>query len=259
MKKVIAIMLSVLFAALMAVPAFAATEEKSVYVTVSNGKIAEALVKVDYKDADGDGKITIDDALRLAHDAAYKGGSAAGYGSANTDYGLSLTKLWGVENGGGYGYYVNDGMAMSLADEIKAGDHVYAFVYTDLKGWSDTYSYFDKYTATVKKGDSIELTLSKIGYDESWNTVALPLDGAELTVDGEKTGVKTDANGKATFKPGKSGTLTVSAVKDGVTLVPPVCVVEVPSNITTTVIIICAAIAVVVIIGAVVLAKSKKK
>ncbi|MBO7666544.1 MAG: hypothetical protein J6S70_03845, partial [Clostridia bacterium] len=104
-------------------------------------------------DADADGVLTISDALYAAHEAAYEGGAAAGFAAATTEYGLSLTKLWGVENGGSYGYFVNDNSAMSLADPLSDGDEVVAFIYT-AADWSDAYSFFD-----VKSGKSgAELT-----------------------------------------------------------------------------------------------------
>ena len=84
----------------------ASADGVTVYVTVSNGTLMLTSRAVSVTDVDGDGALTINDALVLAHDAAYEGGSAAGYASATGTYGLAITKLWGVENGGSYGYYI---------------------------------------------------------------------------------------------------------------------------------------------------------
>ena len=59
--------------------------ENAIYVTVSDGSLALVRRAVSLSDADGDGATTIADALILAHDAAYEGGAAAGFGSAETD------------------------------------------------------------------------------------------------------------------------------------------------------------------------------
>lgn len=212
-----------------AVPVSAA-EDTSVYVTIANGELVLAYEEVELTDADGDNKLTVNDALISAHDKKYDGGAEAGYGSAETDYGLSLTKLWGVENGSGYGYCVNNASAMSLADEVKAGDHIYAYVYTDTKDFSDTYSYFD---ATTSDKSEVTLTLMASGYDENWAPVSSPVEGAVITVDGIKTDVKTDADGKATVKMTGEGRHVVSAVSDSVTLVPPVCIVNIAASTVT--------------------------
>ena len=258
MKKALYILLSLLIVAILTVPAFA-EEKNTVTVNISTGTEVQIVSNITVKDVDGDGNLTINDALILAHDTAYNGGSAAGYGTADTAYGKSLSKLWGIENGGSYGYYLNNAPAMSLADAVKAGDHIYAFVYTDTTGWSDSFSFFDSYEIEGKKGDTVTLTLKRAGYDESWNTVFTPTEGAEITLDGAKTGVKTDANGKATFKLTKSGSVIVSAVSAEYNLVPPICVATVSSNSTLMIIIICAAVALIVTVAAVLLAKAKKK
>ena len=122
---------------------------------------------------------------------------------------------------------VNDAMAMSLSDEVKSGDHVYAYVFTDTVGWSDSYSFFDVKAAEVLAGGSVSLTLSVSGYDENWSPVVYPLAGATINVNGEKTAFVTDENGKVEVKFDKSGDYTVSAVSDSMTLVPPVAKVTV--------------------------------
>ena len=91
MSAFIAVMLVICASA---IPAFAA-DGPSAYVSISDkdGKLVLVLEKIDLSDADGDGTITINDALYLAHEAEFEGGAAAGYASEQSDYGLSLTKL----------------------------------------------------------------------------------------------------------------------------------------------------------------------
>jgi len=225
MKKLLSIAAALLLAGTCSVSAMAA----NVYVTISdaNGNLALAQKAVDVSDVDGDGALTINDALTAAHDANYEGGAAAGYGSGMTDYGLSMNKLWGTENGGSYGYYVNNASAWSLTDPVAEGDYINAFVYTDLTAWSDKFCFFDVQTADAAAGNTVTLTLSAAGYDADYNPITVPVEGAVITVNGEATTYVTDANGSVTVKLDKAGTQIISAVSDTMTLVPPVCTVTV--------------------------------
>lgn len=203
-----------------------AAQSAGVYVTIhdKDGDIALANTYLDVTDSDGDGALTIVDALYAAHDRFYEGGADAGFAVAESDWGTSLTKLWGEENGGSYGYYVNDQSAWSMKDPVKDGDFVSAFVYTDLSGWSDRYAYFDKHTGEINadNGETIELTLSYIDFDENYNPVVVPCKGASIILNGEKTGFVTDADGKVTVDFMIGGDYIVSAVSDDVNLVSPV-------------------------------------
>ncbi|MCR5829023.1 MAG: LPXTG cell wall anchor domain-containing protein [Lachnospiraceae bacterium] len=228
MKKLITLLLTLTMVIAATCTAVSADEGTNVYVTIADGSGEIVLVHqaVSVTDIDEDGAITINDALGTAHAEFYADG-ADGYGTFNSDYGLSLGKLWGEENGGSYGYYVNNASAWSLTDPVVDGDHVYAFVYTDLTAWSDTYSWFDKITVDAAKGEEIELTLKCAGYDADWNPVEALVGGAEITVDGQKTGVVTDADGKAVITVDYTGEVVISAVSDAMTLVPAVCVANI--------------------------------
>ena len=57
----------------------------------------------------------------------------------------------------------------------------------------------------------------------------MPVKGATITVNGEKTAIKTDANGNATISIEKNGTYVISAVSSTQTLVPPVCTAKIGS------------------------------
>lgn len=220
MKKIIT---AAAVIAAMGVLTFSAYADTTVYVTIADeeGRLSVADRAVSVTDADGDGVLTINDTLIAAHDLYYSQGAAGGYEAVNGDYGLSISKLWGVENGGSYGYYLNNASAWSLADPVSDGDHLNAFIYTDLTAWSDTYCYFDQYEYTSSDGDVV-LTLSAAAFDADWNPVTVPVEGADITVNGEKVGAKTDANGKVSLKFTGDGEYVISAVSDTQTLVPPV-------------------------------------
>ncbi len=228
MKKIISLILTALTAmtviACVAVPC-AAGNEAFVYVTIvdGNGNLALTQKQVTVTDVDNDGKLTVNDALYCAHEQNYSGGASAGYASSQSSYGLSLDKLWGVQNGGAYGYYVNDAMAMSLADTVTNGDFINAFVYTDTTAWSDTYCFFSSSVASSVAGGKILLTLNCLGYDaQSSSFVNMPIEGATITVNGAATEYKTDANGSVYLKIDKAGTYVVSATSTSKNLVPPV-------------------------------------
>ena len=225
MKKFLSALLTLML--LLSCVAFA-EEASTVYVSISDdtGALVLAYAPVELTDVDGDGALTICDALMAAHVTYHEAGAEAFLAEA-TEWGLSLYRLWNVENGGSYGYMLNDASAWSLVDPIQPGDHVKAYAYTDLMAWSDTYSCFAAPVAAAVVNEEIALTLSANGYDENWNPVTLPVFGAVLTVNGEKTEVVTDENGNAVLTFAEAGVYTVSAVSDTMTLVPPVCIVTV--------------------------------
>ena len=205
--------------------AFANAE--TIYVTISDGqgKLALAHEAFEVSDTDADGAITICDALVSAHEAAYAGGAEAGFKTMDTDYGISLDRLWGVENGGSYGYYLNNLSPNSLLDAVKDGDHLYAYAFTDLESWSDTFCFFD--FAAIETSADFELTLTSQGYDADWNVVYAPVEGAVITVNGEDSGFVTDADGKAKIGLKDAGEYVISAHSDQINLVPPVCIAKI--------------------------------
>lgn len=225
MKKFLSLLLAVWMLVSLTASAEAAP---TVFVSISTdtGALVLAYVPVALTDADGDGALTICDALMLVHAAHHPEGAEA-FLAEQTEWGLSLYKLWGIENGGSYGYMLNDASAWSLVDPVKDGDHVKAYAFTDLTAFSDTYCYFTAPVAAAAVNSEITLTLNAAGYDANWAPVTLPVAGAVLTVNGEKTEIVTDENGNAVLTLAEAGTYTVSAVSDTMTLVPPVCIVTV--------------------------------
>lgn len=224
MKKILSTLLAL--AMLVSLTTFA-EEAPTVHVSVTTdtGALVLAYAPVPLSDADGDGALTICDALMAAHTAYHPDGAEA-FLAEDTEWGKSMYRLWGVENGGSYGYCVNDASAMSLVDPVKAGDHIKAYAYTDLTNFSDTYSYFNAPVAAASVNAEIVLTLSASGYDEAWNPVTYAVQGAFLIVDGEVyDDVVTDTEGQFVLTFPEAGKYTISAVSNDLTLVPPVCIV----------------------------------
>ena len=204
------------------------SDDTKVYVSIHTPEDGYVLAHqpIDLTDIDGDGKLTIDDALYIAHDKFYPTGDE-GYDSTVSTYGLMLTKLWGIENGGSFGYYVNNTMSSGLSDELKNGDSIRAYAYSDTKNYSDAYSYFNIESADIFTGRTIDLTANYYTFDANWMPVLNPLNGAEILINGEKTDLITDETGKVSVKFEKAGKNIITASSDNLTLVPPMCVVNV--------------------------------
>lgn len=226
MKKIFMMVLSVLMVFMLcATVCGEMVSTVNVYVSISDkGTSVINFEKIEVSDVDNDSAVTINDVLITAHQKFFDGES--GYGFAETEYGVSITKLWG-DTSGSYGYYKNNASAWSLADNVSEGDYVYAFVYSDTETWSDTYSYFNANETLVSLGEEFGLELYMAGYDENWNPITELVSGATILIDGQKTEIKTDENGKANIKIDSVGTHTISAMSDALTLVPPICLVEV--------------------------------
>ena len=226
MKKFLSLLLAVWL--LVSLTASADTAS-TVYVSISTdtGALVLAYAPVTVTDTDGDGALTICDALACAHAAHHPDGAAA-FLAEDTEWGKSLYVLWDVDNGGSYGYMLNDASPMSLLDTVKDGDHVKAYAFTDLTAFSDTYAYFTAPVAAAAVNTEITLTLNAAGYDEAWNPVTYAVQGAFLIVDGEvDDSIVTGAEGQFVLTFPETGVYTVSAVSNDLTLVPPVCIVTV--------------------------------
>ena len=230
MKKTVCLILAALFACAALLPAFAA-DRVNVTVTVCDGGTVPALACADVTvtDKDADGTLTICDALYCAHEQYCDGGAAA-FGTAMTDYGVSLTKLWGKKSpaGFGFGYYVNDEAAFSLTDPVKEGDYVAAFLYTDAVSFSDAYAYFNVKTASATVGTPLALTLSLLAYvPPEWVLVSSPARNAVILIDGKETAFTTDNDGRVEVTFDGAGVHVVSARAQSGLIVPPACLVTV--------------------------------
>ena len=219
-------------------------EDAEVFVTISKeGVLALARETVTVKDINEDGKLSYDEALVAAH-AAF---CPDGYALKESSYGMSVVKLWGVENGGNYQFFVND-VAIGtgvVEDTVKAGDELNAAVMTDTSYASDYYAWFDTQTKTVEKNEEFTLTLSvwnmmqDYGYYPEMEPAGLQIgtwaDGTFTPIEGLVTG----EDGKVTLSFADPGTFVVSAggtldyegIMD-MPIIAPICVVTVtgPAN-----------------------------
>ncbi|MBQ7247200.1 MAG: hypothetical protein IJS22_03810 [Lachnospiraceae bacterium] len=195
------------------------SESASAFITVTvvnAGEVEVARQELSVDDLNGDGVCSIDEGLQAAHEKFYEGSN--GYESAEGEYGLYITKLWGVENGGAFGYYVDDQMAMSLDDPLSEGNYLVAYVFADTANYSDMYTWFDVQT----DGDKVTLTLSGYSFDASGAPVASAVEGISILVDGEDSGLVTDANGQVTLDLGEGANHLIEASGDGKSIVPAV-------------------------------------
>ena len=210
-------------------------DKGEIAVGKDKNKTLMAEVPVHAVDLNADGKIDIDETFKAMHETYCPGGFETGSGT----YGAYITKIWGVETSN-CGYFVNDESAGGLTQEVKTGDFITACVYNNEYDYdlsvSDYYTWFNVNKCDVQSGKSITLNLKKYdGYDENWNTIVKPYEGAVLgtvAADGTFTAfsnVVTDANGNATISFDKAGTYVVSAkAPEGArTIVSPVCIVTV--------------------------------
>ncbi len=194
----------------------------SVYVTVSDkGNAVVRQEEVSVIDYDKDGKYTVDDVLFATHNQKYEGGAKTGYGSSLTQYGFSLAKLWG-DASGAFSYYVNNESAFSLADEVKEGDYVTAFVYSDQVAWSDSYSFFSQNRMETTVGENVLVELNNIGFDTDFNIVAQKTARAKITCNGAVKAISDD-NGQAALSFSEKGEYLISAESDEILLVPAFC------------------------------------
>ncbi len=207
-----------------------AADPIDVYVSISKaGDVVVMQQSVKVIDRNEDGHMDVDEVLYAAHEKFYTGGAAEGYQSGETEYGVSLIKLWG-DTSGAFGYWKNNASCWSLTDEVAAGDYVTAFVYKDQIGWSDAYSCFVHNDYTVVEGNVLTVTLEKAGYDADWNTVFAGCQGAAFqvykdgsVVDTAKYTVVEKADGKYEITFAEAGNYYLVASGKEEVLVPAIC------------------------------------
>ncbi len=218
-KKILCLLLAfTLLLGIMVVFAEETSAEITVYVTVSRyGEIVE--------DADGNvmcqvpvilagkSEYIIDDALRSLHKNHYPDGES-GYASSEGKWGLGIDVLWG-DTSHNFGYQVNSGSEKvnGLDHVIESGDYIDAYIYENDEEF-ESYSYFDLANKEILLDESVELQLLYAsGYDELWNPIYSPCEGAIVTINGEESDVITDSDGKATLSFDAEGTYIISAKK----------------------------------------------
>ena len=189
----------------------------TVYMTVSDrGVLATANDgaamfnrSVEVSDINSDGVLTYDEALTAAH-AAYCPG---GYASAETEWGVSVSRLWGVDTMNCL-FFLNDSalendVGNRDTSALHAGDYLVASVNKDNTYYADHYVSFAKRTSTAIAGREFALCLNGgMGSDKIsigvWNA------GKFTVVDGAK--IDADGNVTLTFREAGSYLLTASGV-----------------------------------------------
>ena len=244
MKKFLSMFLVVLLIVCSA-PVYAeeSTENISVYVSVSKyGEIVKdknnkemACVNLELN---GKTAYNLDDVFVALHNVYYADGSE-GYGSSRGNWGLSIDKLWG-DTSYNFGYQINRNgnteTVMGLSHTVKDGDYIDAFIYKNAYPATESYSKFNIAKIESVCGESFELTLT---YDDNWDNIFSPCEGATITINGAETEFVTDENGKAEIVIENIGTSIISAKKTktlneetgAVITVPaitaPVCIAEI--------------------------------
>ena len=151
---------------------------------------------VSVTDVDGDGLLTVNDALDLAGDAI-----RAPSDTSNV-YVYVVPDLNGVLGG------------LGQKGTERITDRASAYIYKEA-------SYFDRSSLTVDPGMAFTLTLRHTGFDADRNLVTTPVANAVITIDGAESGFVTDDEGKVTVTLDKPGTAVLSAVTDIEQCVPP--------------------------------------
>ena len=215
------------------------TLTQTVYATIAvKGEVVLAQKELEITEEDG--KISVDDVLRAAHKEFYKDGED-GYASEETQYGLSMTKLWG--NAGAFGYWNENASCWSLSDAVAENGHIVAFVYKN-SDYSDAYSKFDRFDYEASTHTEQNVTLDYVtGYDpDTYAPVFGGCAGAMITAYevAENGATGTEVTSGFAFEDKGDGQYTVTfrdtgeyylvATHEEKTLVPAVCTVTVTSD-----------------------------
>ncbi|QHI71386.1 S-layer homology domain-containing protein [Aminipila terrae] len=168
------------------------------------------------------------DALVAAHNKYYEGDYVASEDKV-------FSRFWG-NNTMDIGYFVNGKMVLNRQNPVFEGDDIEGTIYNDYL--TDIYARFDKQNVTVDKNSELSLTLK---YNDIINgpngmmnkeTVNKPLAQAKILIGdlstanipaNESAEWITDKDGKITISFENPGVYYVSAQKEGVNIIPPIC------------------------------------
>ena len=208
-----------------------AADSATVYFTLNYegvlGKTSDDEILVDkpvtVKDLDGDGQLTVDEALIAAHEAYCPAGTD-GYKQS----GGQVKKFWNRTDAANplnetNNYFIVNNVPINSgvpSVTIKDGDYLYASANADSKYWSDYFTYFDRRTAEVEAYQDLTLNLKGIPSmvtDVTGDSFA-PRNISDISLGLWKDGTfetfdnaKTDANGNVTLSFDKAGTYYVTA------------------------------------------------
>ena len=185
-------------------------EEKEIQVTVSISKDGKFL---DDKDGNpmagrtvtltGQSSYTMDDALKLAHDLYYPGGSDAGYDYHADDAGIFdgvIYRLWGYNKNDVP--YIKSALnhdireyGSALGRNVQDGDELHFYI-QQTKG-TDRLAFFTENEITASQGEAVQLQLRQ---SSSSGSSFSNCEGASIYIDGVKQeDILTDADGKVTL------------------------------------------------------------
>lgn len=185
-------------------------EKKEIQVTVSVSKDGKFL---DDKDGNpmagrtvtltGQSSYTMDDALKLAHDLYYPGGSDAGYDYHADEAGIFdgvIYRLWGYNKNDVP--YIRSALnhdireyGSALSRNVQDGDELHFYI-QQTKG-TDRLAFFTENEITVSQSESVELQLRQ---SNNSGTGFSSCEGASIYIDGIKQeDMLTDADGKVTL------------------------------------------------------------
>lgn len=185
-------------------------EKKEIQVTVSVSKDGKFL---DDKDGNpmagrtvtltGQSSYTMDDALKLAHDLYYPGGSDAGYDYHADEAGIFdgvIYRLWGYNKNDVP--YIRSALnhdireyGSALSRNVQDGDELHFYI-QQTKG-TDRLAFFTENEITVSQSESVELQLRQ---SNNSGTSFSSCEGASIYIDGVKQeDILTDADGKVTL------------------------------------------------------------
>ena len=258
LKKIIKILIfaAALTVAISSAISFVSAEESSggveVYVTVScDSTLLVPCKSISVTDRDGDGKVTVNDALIQIHEQDHTNGKD-GY-SADVSNGYTITSLWGIKNGI-LGFRVNELVSTDLNDELNVGDHIHAYAISYVNTEDDAeqtvcYGYFDETHVNVDKYKSATLKLSGslLNSNREYDVSTLPY--VIVTVNGELTNYRTDENGMVTIPFDETGEYVISVKSSDPRLVYPVCIVNVENPTDYTVLVTCIGLSIVAVSG----------
>lgn len=129
-----------------------------------------------------------------------------------SEYGY-LTSVDGLaaEGNAGWMYVVNNQSPWDTmnAHAVSPYDKIVIYYTPDYNKYA--YAYFDKEALSVKGGQSFTLTLSKLGYDSSWNEISIPCADTKIMIDGQETSYVTDKDGKVTLAIDNKGSYLITA------------------------------------------------
>ncbi len=241
MKKILSLILSIIisFSTTSSI-AFAIDDASQITVYMTVSKHGE-LVKDKYGNVvafsevvlEGKENYNLNDAFAEFHNTYYEG--EEGYAFEESEYGPYVTEFLN-DVSGNFSYQLNQGseMVMGLNHEIEDGDTIDFSINKNYYPDTESYAVFKDTHIETFSGKEIEIELNQSGYDENFNLVFSSCPDATIIIDGEKTEIVTDAEGKAKILIDNPGRYVVSATKSKIVkektvpaITAPACIIDV--------------------------------